>query len=141
MATTDDDFMATILADIEKREEARIESAKTRLKDEIIPRLKKRGVATVRAYYSGYGDEGIIETVEFFDAADKPVAMRKSRSARLPPLDQTLCRIFLDFLPSGFENNDGGQGDITIEVQAGTVMVEHQQNYVEHSHSDREFVL
>ncbi len=137
MATPDDDYMATLLADIEKRQEARIENAKAKLRKEVIPKLKKRGVAAVQARYSGYGDSGCIETVEYLDAKNKPVTIRKGRSGIDSSIEDTLD----GFLPSGFEINDGGQGEITIDVQAGTVTIEHQENFVEHHDSTMEFTL
>jgi len=137
MATPDDTYMATLLADVKKRDDERIEAAKAEFRDEIIPRLKKRGVATVQAHYSGYGDSGCIETVEYLDANNKPVTMRKARSGVGASIDDVLD----DFLPSGFEIDDGGQGDITIDVQAGTVTIEHQENFVEHRDTSMEFSL
>jgi hypothetical protein len=137
MATTDDNSFAAIVADMQKREEERIEAAKTTLKRDIIPRLKKLGVATVECRYSGYGDSGSVETVEYFDADHKPVTVRESRSKKTRPIEYVLD----DFLPSGFENNDGGQGDITIDIEAGTVTIEHQQNYTEHDDSTMEYTL
>ncbi len=137
MATPDDDYMATLLAECQKREDDRIDAAKNTLRSQIIPRLKRRGVATVRAYYSGYGDSGCIETVDYFDANNQPVKVPKPRSTTVPAIDDVLN----DFLPGGFENNDGGQGEITIDVQAGTVTLEHQENFVEHHDSTMEYAL
>jgi hypothetical protein len=137
MATPDDTYMATLLADMQKREEERIEAAKTTLKRTIIPRLKKHGVATVESRYSGYGDSGCIETIEYFDAQNKFMTVPESRSKKTRPIDDVLN----DFLPDGFEINDGGQGEIKIDVEAGTVTIEHQENYVQHTDSTQEYTL
>jgi hypothetical protein len=137
MATPDDTYMATLLADMQKREEERIEAAKTTLKRDIIPRLKKRGVVVVEARYSGYGDSGCVETVEYFDAKNKPVTVHDSRSPKARKIEDVLN----DFLPDGFEINDGGQGEIKIDVEAGTITIEHQENFVEHHDSTLEYTL
>ncbi len=137
MATPEDEYMATLLAECQKQEDDRINAAKNTLRANIIPRLKRRGVATVRAYYSGYGDSGCIETVDYFDAKNQPVKVSKPRSTTVPVIEDVLN----DFLPSGFEINDGGQGEITIDVQAGTVTLEHQENYVQHHDSTLEYTL
>ncbi len=137
MATPDDSYMATLLADMHKREEERIEAAKTTLKRTIIPRLKKHGVATVESRYSGYGDSGCIETVEYFDAKKQLMTVPESRSKKAPRIEDVLH----DFLPSGFENNDGGQGEITIDLENATVTINHQENYVEHEDSTMEYTL
>jgi hypothetical protein len=137
MATPDDTYMATLLADMQKREEERIEAAKTTLKRDIIPRLKKQGVATVECRYSGYGDSGCIETVEYFDAKNQLMTVPESRSKKAPRIDDVLN----DFLPDGFEINDGGQGEIKIDVEAGTVTLNHQENFVQHTDSTMEYTL
>jgi len=46
-----------------------------------------------------------------------------------------------DFLPDGFEIDDGGQGGITIDVQAGTVTIEHRETFVEYHDTSMEFSL
>jgi hypothetical protein len=46
-----------------------------------------------------------------------------------------------EFLPSGFEINDGGQGTLTINTQTGNVTNQHQENYTESRDSTREFEL
>jgi hypothetical protein len=46
-----------------------------------------------------------------------------------------------EFLPSGFEINDGGQGTLTLEVQTGKITIQHQGNFTETRDSTREFTL
>jgi hypothetical protein len=137
MATPDDAYMATLLADMQKREDERIKEAKASLKCTIIPRLKKLGVALVQSRYSGYGDSGCIETVEYFDAKNQLMNVRDSRSPKARKIDDVLH----DFLPDGFEINDGGQGEMTIDVEAGTVTIDHQENFIQHNESVLEFAL
>ncbi len=105
----------------------RLSKAKAKLKDEIIPRLSQWGVAKVQAEYSGYGDSGAIDQIAYLDQRGQPVNMDMVRSASDPDIENVLY----EFLPDGFEINEGGQGDITIDVQAGTVKLEHQENYTE----------
>jgi hypothetical protein len=40
-----------------------------------------------------------------------------------------------DLLPSGFENNEGGQGEVTIDIETGKITVEHDQFYTESAHT------
>jgi hypothetical protein len=105
----------------------RLSKAKAKLKDEIIPRLNQWGVAKVQAEYSGYGDSGAINHIAYLNQRGQPVNMDMVRSASDPDIENVLY----EFLPDGFEINEGGQGDITIDVQAGTVKLEHQENYTE----------
>lgn len=132
-----DTYAQELLAGYFQAEEARLENAKAKLKQEIIPRLKKWGVAKVKCEYSGYGDSGAIDHIAYLDAQGQPVNMDLVRPASDPEIENVLY----EFLPSGFENNEGGQGDVTIDVAAGTVKLEHQENYTETNDSTREFTL
>ena len=137
MATTQDDYLERILAEYRQHEHSRLETAKARLKAEIIPRLKQWGVSKVKAEYSGYGDSGCINHIAYLDAQDQPVNMDMVRAASDPEIE----RILYEFLPAGFDINEGGQGDVTIDVTTGTVKLDHQENYTETRDSTQEFTL
>lgn len=137
MATTQDDYLERLMAEYRQHEQARLETAKTKLKNLIIPRLKQWGVAKVKAEYSGYGDSGCINHIAYLDVHNRPVNMDMVRSASDPQIENVLY----EFLPSGFEINEGGQGDVTIDVAAGTVKLEHQENVTETKDSTQEFTL
>jgi hypothetical protein len=137
MATTDDDYLEQLMAQYRQNEQTRHEQTKARLKNEIIPRLKQWGVAKVKAEYSGYGDSGAVNHIAYLDAQDQPVNMDMVRAASDPEIENVLYQ----FLPAGFEINEGGQGDVTIDVATGTVKLEHQENYTETRDSTREFTL
>jgi hypothetical protein len=46
-----------------------------------------------------------------------------------------------ELLPDGFENGDGGQGDLSIDVVPGTVRLDYGKNYTETRSTTREFIL
>lgn len=46
-----------------------------------------------------------------------------------------------EFLPAGFEINDGGQGTVTIDTRTAKVTIQHQENYTASNDSTREFDL
>ena len=137
MATTEDDYLGRLLAQYRDHEQARLEAAKANLTSEIIPRLKQWGVAKVKAEYSGYGDSGCINHIAYLDAHDQPVNMDMVRLASDPEIE----RLLYEFLPSGFEINDGGQGDVTLDVAAGTMTLDHQENFTDTRDSTQEFTL
>jgi len=137
MATTEDNYLERLMAQYRQQELARLDTAKARLKTEIIPRLKQWGVAKVKAEYSGYGDSGCIDGITYLDAHDQPVNMNMVRAASDPEIENVLY----EFLPAGFEINDGGQGTVTLDVAAGTVTIEHGENYTETRDSTQEFTL
>ena len=115
------------LAQYEQAAKARTDTALATLKEELIPRLKKWGVAKVQAEYSGYGDSGCINHIAYLDAQNQPINMDLVRAASDPQIESVLY----EFLPDGFEIDEGGQGDVCIDVATGTVTLEHQENYTE----------
>ena len=132
-----DENIRQLLAHYHQSEQARADRAKTRLRDEIIPRLRQHGVANIEAAYSGYGDSGAIDGVQFRDAAGH----RVDRATIPTPVVEQLENCVYEFLPSGFEINDGGQGTLTLDVPTGRITLAHQENYTESRDSTREFDL
>ena len=126
-----------ILAHYHQSEQARLEHAKTRLRDEIIPWLVQHRVANLEAAYSGYGDSGAIDGVQYRDAAGQ----RVERETIPVALSEDLENVLYEFLPSGFEINDGGQGTLTIDTRTAKVTIQHQENYTASNDSTREFDL
>jgi hypothetical protein len=126
-----------ILAHYYQSEQARLEHAKTRLRNEIIPRLMQHRVANLEAAYSGYGDSGAIDGVQYRDAAGQ----RVDRETIPAALSEDLENVLYEFLPSGFEINDGGQGTLTIDTRTAKVTLQHQENYTASNDSTREFDL
>jgi hypothetical protein len=113
----------------------RLQTFQDKLRNEIIPALMASGVANVEAAYSGYGDSGAIDGVQFRDKSGVRVERDKIPAALTEKLENALY----EFLPAGFEINDGGQGTLTLDVQTGTVKLEHEENYTESTSSTREW--
>jgi hypothetical protein len=137
MATTEDNYLERLMAQYRQQELARLDTAKARLKTEISPRLTQWGVSKVKAEYSGYGDSGCIDGITYLDAHDQPVNLDLVRAASDPDIENVLY----EFLPAGFEINDGGQGTVTIDVQTAKVTLAHQENYTDTRDSTQEFTL
>ena len=113
----------------------RLQTSQDKLRNEIIPALMASGVANVEAAYSGYGDSGAIDGVQFRDKSGVRVEREKIPAV----LTEKLENVLYEFLPAGFEINDGGQGTLTLDVQTSTVKLEHQENYTESTSSTREW--
>ena len=113
----------------------RLQTSQDKLRNEIIPALMASGVANVEAAYSGYGDSGAIDGVQFRDKS----GVRVERDTIPSALKEQLENVLYEFLPDGFEINDGGQGTLTLDVQTSTVKLEHQENYTESTSSTREW--
>ena len=126
-----------ILAHYHQSEQARLEQAKAKLRTEILPALVQHRVANVEAAYSGYGDSGAIDGLQFRDAAGQ----RVDREAIPTTLVEQLENVLYEFLPAGFEINDGSQGTLTLDVLTGKATIQHQENYTASNDSTREFNL
>jgi hypothetical protein len=126
-----------LLAHFHETEQARLNDAKSQLRTEILPTLLKHRVANAEAAYSGYGDSGAIDGIQYRDAA----GVRVDRTTLPAQVIEQLERVLYEFLPAGFEINDGGQGTVTLDVQTGKITLAHQENYTETRDSTREFDL
>ena len=94
-------------------------------------------VANIEAAYSGYGDSGAIDGLQYRDAAGQ----RVDRETIPATLVEELENVLYEFLPAGFEINDGGQGTLTLDTQTAKVTIKHQENYTASNDSTREFDL
>jgi hypothetical protein len=94
-------------------------------------------VANVEAAYSGYGDSGAIDGLQYRDGAGQ----RVDRETIPATLVEELENVLYEFLPSGFEINDGSQGTLTLDVLTGKATLQHQENYTASNDSTREFTL
>ena len=126
-----------LLAHYHQSEQARLEHAKAKLRTEILPALVQHRVANIEAAYSGYGDSGAIDGLQHRDAAGQ----RVDRETIPATLVEELENVLYEFLPAGFEINDGGQGTLTIDTQTGKATIQHQENYTASNDSTREFDL
>ena len=126
-----------LLARFHATEQARLEQAKSKLRVEVLPALRKHRVANIEAAYSGYGDSGAIDGLQFRDAAGQ----RVDRASVPQDVIEQLENCVYEFLPAGFEIDDGSQGTLTLDVATGRVSIQHQANVTENRDSTREFDL
>lgn len=89
--------------------------------------LMAKGVVRVVCEYSGYGDSGGVEQVAYLDENAKPV----SRSQIEETLDAEVRNYAESLLPAGFENNEGGQGEVVLDLLSRSYAVNHGWNYTE----------
>ena len=132
-----DENIRQLLAHFHQSEQARLEQAKAKLRAEILPALAQHRVANIEAAYSGYGDSGAIDGTQFHD----PSGQRVDRATIPTLVVEQLENCIYEFLPSGFEINDGGQGTLTLDVPTGRITLAHQENYTESRDSTREYHL
>jgi hypothetical protein len=126
-----------MLAQYAKAEQDRLDAMKHTLKADILPQFAALKVANIEVSYSGYGDSGAIDGCQYRDSA----GTRVDRTTIPTQLIESLESCVYEFLPAGFEINDGGQGTVTIDVPKCTVTIAHQENYTDSRDSTREITL
>jgi hypothetical protein len=115
--------------------EQQIEQARRTLAVEVLPALMACGVTNIEIAYSGYGDSGAIDGVQFRDAA----GLRVVRDNLPQGVREKLETCAYAFLPVGFETNDGSQGSLTIDLPTRKIALRHEQNEVVSRQSVREW--
>ena len=135
--TTPAPSVEQMIAEMQRAEERERRETNDRLRDQILPQFRRLGVANIEVSYSGYGDDGSIDGVQYRD----PTGIRVDRATIPEKLIEALEQCVYELLPAGFEINEGGQGTLTIDVQLAKVTIQHQENYTESRDSTREFTL
>jgi len=126
-----------LLAHFHATEQARLERAKLKLRDELLPVFLQHRVANIEAAYSGYGDSGCIDGTQYRDAAGQ----RVDRASIPGHMIERLETCLYEFLPCGFETDSGSQGTLTIDTRTAKVTIQHQEHHTETRDSNREFTL
>ena len=140
MTTPDDPLPPAIdqlIADMMRVAESERRETNDRLRDKILPGFKSLGIANIEVSYSGYGDDGSIDGIQYRD----PTGNRVDRATIPEKLIEDLESCVYQFLPAGFEIGEGAQGTLTIDVAKSTVTLQHQENYTDSRDSTREFTL
>jgi hypothetical protein len=116
----------------------------------LITALKAIDVVRVEVDYDGEGDEGQIQDINAYKADDTTVDLSKTGLLSLGE-DQDLrsydnLRDFVDEFAwdvlsahhDGFEVNDGGFGNVVIDVSAGIARLEHQYRIMSTDYAETE---
>lgn len=113
----------------------------TDIRDRLLAKFKELGVSSVWIEYAGYGDSGQLESIGTtpklhmddieFDSVSYPwrpdVPVKRSLKAALEDFvwDEITSRY------GGFENNDGGQGELTWDINSNQITLDHSWNIME----------
>lgn len=112
----------------------------------VMAALKACDITKVVIRYDGYGDSGGVEecTVEGGQGqesltvsvqtklVDWSSAEMTSHTAPLREVLETIAMQYVAIEHSGWENNEGGSGDVTFDPVADTITVSHTENYISH---------
>ncbi|MFT9166454.1 MULTISPECIES: DUF6878 family protein [Acetobacteraceae] len=112
----------------------------------VMAALKACGITKVVIRYDGYGDSGGVEECRVEggqgqESLSVPVqtklvdwssAETTSHTAPLREVLETLAMQYVAVEHSGWENNEGGAGNVAFDPIADTITVSHTENYISH---------
>ncbi len=98
------------------------------IRADLLRACRAAGATALEAQYDAYGDSGNIEDLSFVPAGIIAVGATETRLADF------LWQVAYDRHP-GFENNEGGYGEIVWDLDADTISLDHADRYVEVSHT------
>lgn len=97
-------------------------------------RLQSQNIVKIEVTYSGGGDSGEIDGVLGYDADNKEVDIPTEVADIISDAAYAL-------LPDGYENNDGGNGTLTVLLFENNIHIDHYQNVVEQEYESFNFPL
>lgn len=109
------------------------------IRAKLLARFREIGVSQIEVYYSGYGDSGQLDDITT-TPAKVPLREIEFDTITYPwrpgeVIQRNLGEAFEDFIwdeitsrYGGFENNDGGQGELTWDIVNDTINLDHSWN-------------
>ena len=120
------DFYAQMLESQRRAAEQRVETRAA-----LLTELRALGVTSLEVQYEGYGDSGNIE-----DVVVTPDTISLSEELRRRVED--FGWDFAYALSPGFENNEGGYGELTWVLATDNIDVSHSNRYIETKTTEHE---
>lgn len=120
------DYVTQYLEIQNRAQEARDETRAALLAD-----LRTLGATLIEVDYEGYGDSGNVESVTVTPAM---ITLTTELNRRLEDFGWD----FAYALSPGFENNEGGYGTLTWDVEADKINVSHSTRYVDSDTTEHE---
>jgi hypothetical protein len=134
-------------AEMMAQSQRRLEAAKPTL----IAALKNLGVTEVDVEYDGEGDNGQVTDAHAYGkdfqkidlAKPHPISIGEGEAVEhYESLEDCIEAFAWDVIGQhhdGFENNDGGYGTLTINVEAATITLQHSTRFVDSTTTETEF--
>ncbi|GGE52586.1 hypothetical protein GCM10011360_44340 [Primorskyibacter flagellatus] len=120
------DFYAQMLEAQQRATEQRVETRAALLSE-----LRALGVTNIEVQYEGYGDSGNVEDVV---VAPDTITLTEDLRRRVEDFGWD----FAYALSPGFENNEGGYGELTWVLETDKIDVSHSNRYIETNTTEHE---
>ena len=99
----------------------------------LAPSMLEKGVRLVVIKYDGSGDEGYVDEITFADVEGKSVQLENDKKMK-----EELDEIAYVLLPEGWENDEGGYGEVRFEPETAKIRRIHNQRYLDVQTEDEE---
>ena len=119
------------VAEMMAKWQAEREAANKAGRSELLPQLRALGITEVTAEYEGYGDSGNVEDVV---VSPDTITLTEDLRRRVEDFGWD----FAYALSPGFENNEGGYGELTWALEADKIDVSHSNRYIETNTTEHE---
>jgi hypothetical protein len=120
------DFYAQMLEAQKRAAEQRVET-----RTALLTELRALGVRSIEVQYEGYGDSGNVEDVV---VSPDTITLTEDLRRRVEDFGWD----FAYALSPGFENNEGGYGELTWAIEADKINVSHSNRYIETDTTEHE---
>lgn len=100
-------------------------------REDLLKKLRDAGITKVNVIYSGSGDEGFIDEINY-TPLEPDDAMHRD-------LDDFFWEEIIQMHHEGFHNNDGGYGDVVWDIATDTITLHHRdyiQDEVDHGEQE-----
>ena len=91
-----------------------------------LKRIKDYDIARIDVEYSGGGDDGMIDNIDYFDINDEVINF---------DIKECLIEYFYSYICKNIEwdwiNNDGGYGTLIIDISKNEIDINHYQRHTE----------
>ena len=120
------DFYAQMLESQRHAAEQRVETRAAFLTE-----LRALGVRSIKVQYEGYGDSG---NVEYVVVSPDTITLTEGMRRRVEDFGWD----FAYAVNPGFENNEGGYGELSWSLEADKIDVSHSNRYIETNTTEHE---
>ncbi|AVW93635.1 MULTISPECIES: DUF6878 family protein [Roseobacteraceae] len=120
------DFYTQMLESQRRAAEQRVETRAA-----LLTELRALGVRSIKVQYEGYGDSGNVEDVV---VSPDTITLTEELRHRVEDFGWD----FAYALSPGFENNEGGYGELTWALEVDKIGVSHSNRYIETDTTEHE---
>ncbi len=124
--TNASDFYTQMLNARNRAAEQRVET-----RSALLSELRALGVTDLTVQYEGYGDSGNVEDVV---VTPDTITLTEEMRRRVEDFGWD----FAYALSPGFENNEGGYGELTWSIEADKIDVSHSNRYIQTNTTEHE---